>query len=132
MSSDESEGELRTPDRRFFVRVVPWRNPMITKWLHDVDHLPWPETESLRTPERPSVKRLMGSHITSRSPPPRLPRALYSEAWLLQLSPVNIARLQVSTAMLQLPNIQNLTIGSTGYVWSESSLSYLITIQPEH
>lgn len=127
MSSDDSEGEVRSKGRRLFVRRSPWRNPAITEWLHSIDRLPNNAEEF----DHRQIERLPGAGTTNRSPPPRLPRVLYSEVWLLQQSRVSIERLQVSTSMLLLPCIPHFAIGPIKYVAHTDFLCrYLIMIQP--
>lgn len=125
MSSDDSEGEIRGKERRLFVRRLPWRNPAITQWLHSIDRFPNVGEE----PDRRHIERLPGTGATERSPAPRLPRVLYSEAWLLQQSRMTIERLQISTSILQLPCIPHLTTGPITYVvYTVFFFRHLITI----
>ncbi|KAG8832303.1 hypothetical protein FRC17_001533 [Serendipita sp. 399] len=39
MSSDESEGDEPDENRKFFIKVLPWRHPNVETWIHDVDQL---------------------------------------------------------------------------------------------
>lgn len=119
MSSDDSEGEIHSEDRRLFIRTLPWRDAVITKWLHGIDTLPNNEVESLKNPAHPRLERLPGNGVTSRSVPPRLPRVLYSEEWLSQQSHATISRLQLSTSLFRLPYLDNSSIGQAEYVYSD-------------
>lgn len=115
MSSDDSEGDVHAKGRRLCLRTLPWRNPAITEWLHSIDCLPPSQAEALRERDRPRIERLRGDGVTSRAPLPRLPRPLYSETWLHQQGEVSIARLQISTAMIQLPAFQTFATRPTEY-----------------
>lgn len=118
MSSDDSEGEIRTKERRLFVRTLPWRNPVITKWLHAIDSLPNYGTANLNNRNYPCIERLLGSRTTDRSPCPRLPRLLYSEAWILQQSQATMEKLQISIASLRLPVIPDFAMGLPRYEYT--------------
>lgn len=85
MSSDQSEGELKKPaQRQLWTKALPWRNPELTSWLHQIDGLP-DINILLGLRRHRSIPRKMSALVsTMRAPPQGLPRSFYSATWLSQ------------------------------------------------
>lgn len=85
MSSDDSEGEIGKRDRRFHIKILPWRNEELTRWLHMLDSMHNNTTRSAKLPVgRPVVcTRTPSTKISFRRTAPRgLPRSFYDPLWI--------------------------------------------------
>jgi hypothetical protein len=82
MSSEQSEGEVGSQTRRYYIKTIPWRSSELTRWLHHLDSLP----KNLRSNSSRQYKqrnRLESPLFSeSRTPPNRLPISFFCQAWL--------------------------------------------------
>lgn len=106
MSSEDSEGVPGCPDRRYFVKQLPWRAPSLTAWLHQIDSLPliYARHYFSRTyQERARIPSQLLS--TNCQPPSGLPVSFYCEEWLASRSEWVLAKLRIMGQRLLLPTI---------------------------
>jgi hypothetical protein len=85
MSSEQSEGEIGSQDRRYYIKAIPWRSPELTQWLHHLDSLPKnPKSNNAR--QYKTRNRLESPFVSqSRIPPNGLPISFFCQAWLIEL-----------------------------------------------
>jgi hypothetical protein len=104
MSSEESEGELRLPGRRYLIKSLPWRAPDLTAWLHEIDSLPaaYARPYSSRTYQQ---RTRVPSNLVSKKcrPPIGLPASFYRQEWLATRSEWVVAKLQIMRGQCVLP-----------------------------
>ncbi|PVF91139.1 hypothetical protein CPB86DRAFT_854736 [Serendipita vermifera] len=108
MSSEESEGEIGSKNRRYFVKVLPWRSEALTTWLHQIDRLPAPR-RGKGTRQYTRRTRILNRPLPvskNRTIPTGLPRAFYREEWIASASKSALARLEVSEENIPIPRIK--------------------------
>lgn len=106
MSSEESEGEVGSKNRRYFVKMLPWRAPSLTAWLYQLDALPAPSGRGLSSRIYHKRNRVVGERLSkTRQPPPGMPSTFYCQSWLASRTTTSQVRLMISLQLICLPHI---------------------------
>jgi hypothetical protein len=105
MSSEESEGELRSKNRLFHIKVLPWRHPRLTVWLHRLDTLTNSAARSPRFRQYPKRNRQNSLKRSSRPAVDQLPASFYCTQWLAEQSEYKRRALNLNTTEVTLPYI---------------------------
>ena len=96
MSSEESDGAVGTK-RSFHIKILPWRAPELTVWLHNVDNLSLVNEDGVTLSSRAVFRARFLSHKVStfRKPLKGLPASFYNSDWLVKRDPVEVSNLRM-------------------------------------
>jgi hypothetical protein len=117
MSSEESEGEIGTLDRKYKVKRLEWRSRELTTFLHQVDELPTSNSENeIRRQLAPSRERVQ-KDIDSVGRPaiPELNQNLYDADWLRRQDDRTRHELKVRESLFPIPVIKEYVNYTTPY-----------------
>ncbi|KAK0487934.1 hypothetical protein IW261DRAFT_1415544 [Armillaria novae-zelandiae] len=93
----------------FIVRLCKWRAPQVTEHLKLIDNMGKLPALQGRKASRPTERVWSDTDYDGRAPP-GLPRAMYNDAWLKDLSRASVEELQISEEAFEFLNlaVQNL------------------------
>lgn len=106
MSDEESEGPPGAPDRRYFVKLLPWRAPSLTAWLHQIDSLPVAYARPYSNRTYRQRTRIPSQSVSEKcNPPINLPVTFYCKKWLTSQSEWVLTKLRIMKEEFLLPSI---------------------------
>lgn len=108
MSTDESEGDVKQRrTRRFLIKKLPWRDPRLTEWLHQIDGLSDAPSKTTGNRSNKCTPRMPSALVSDSRPVPKmLPRSFYSLAWLSQHTRHEVVDQDVVLPMIALPLLE--------------------------